>query len=195
MLACIDVDYRENEALAAALTFEDWQDAQAGGRHTLRLPEVAPYVPGHFYQRELPCLLAILEALPRSPDLILIDGFVWLGDEKKPGLGGHLFRAIGERIPVVGVAKNPYAPAHPIREIHRGQSRKPLYVSAAGIHLDVAAENLRQMHGQHRLPTLLKAVDSLCRSGWSGPAQLLRNEKTPSLFRTSGAASPDRSEF
>lgn len=166
MLACIDVDYRENEALAAALTFESWHDAVATGRYVRRLPEVAPYLPGHFYQRELPCLLAILEILPQQPDLVLIDGFVWLGDEAKPGLGGHLYRALGERIPVVGVAKNPYAPASPIREILRGDSRKPLYVSAAGIDLDAAAGNLRRMHGGHRLPTLLKAVDSLCRSGW-----------------------------
>lgn len=170
MITCIDVDYRENRALAAALTFEGWHDAVPTGRHTLQLEDVAPYLPGCFYQRELPCLLAILKLLPKPPDCILIDGFVWLGDETKPGLGGHLFRALEERIRVVGIAKNPYAPAHPIREIHRGQSRKPLYVSAAGIDLDAAAETICNMHGEHRLPTLLKAVDSLCRSGWSGPA-------------------------
>ncbi|MFY0538676.1 hypothetical protein [Nannocystis pusilla] len=37
----------------------------------------------------------------------MIDGHVWLGPDR-PGLGVHLHRALGEAIPVVGVAKNPF---------------------------------------------------------------------------------------
>ena len=42
---------------------------------------------------------------------------------------------------------------------------RPLYVSAVGVDLVNAADNIRRMHGPHRLPTLLKQVDGLCRAG------------------------------
>jgi deoxyribonuclease V len=65
---------------------------------------------------------------------------------------------------VIGVAKSlfPGAPATPLL---RGDSQRPLYVSATGVDLASAADNIRRMHGPHRLPTLLKQVDGLCRAG------------------------------
>jgi len=45
----------------------------------------------------------------------------------------------------------------------RGDSSRPLFVTAAGMNADGAAELVRGMHGLHRLPTLLKRADQLAR--------------------------------
>ncbi len=51
------------------------------------------------------------------------------------------------------------------RSVLRGGGARALWVTSAGIDLDEAAERVRRMHGTHRLPTLLKRVDHLCRRG------------------------------
>jgi len=131
----------------------------------VRIEQVAPYVPGSFYQRELPCLLAALERAALEPECVVVDGYVWLAPER-PGLGAKLFEALGSRVPVVGVAKTAFAGAESIAlPVLRGESQKPLLVTAAGMEPDLAAERVRSMHGRHRIPTLLKRVDRLCREG------------------------------
>lgn len=160
MIACVDVDYRPAGAVAACLWFADWASPLVVGSRTAPLAEVADYEPGAFYKRELPCLLAVLALAPPG-ETIVIDGYVWLADHA-PGLGAHLFAAIN--IPVVGVAKTRYASAAGALEVCRGGSRAPLFVSAIGTDLDAAAEHIRQMHGPHRVPTLLREVDTLART-------------------------------
>jgi hypothetical protein len=49
--------------------------------------------------------------------------------------------------------------------LFRGGSSRPLFITAAGIAPDIAAGYLRKMAGAHRIPTLLKRVDRLCRQG------------------------------
>ena len=130
--------------------------------------EMAEYVSGEFYRRELLCLLAALEKVAQTPEII-VDGYVWLGSDArarlekgKPGLGAKLFEALEGKVAVVGVAKTRYAGADAL-EVLRGSSASPLFVSAAGMDALEAAENVRRMHGPHRLPTLLTRVDHLCR--------------------------------
>lgn len=161
MIACLDVDYREAGACVAAVTFHSWTDATTTGETLLCVPEVEPYVPGEFFRRELPCLMAILESLPEMKTIV-IDGYVWL-DEARPGLGAHLHEALGGRVPVIGVAKTRYRDSVQVCEVFRGESEKPLLVTAAGMPVDVAAGHVREMHGNYRMPTLLKRVDQLCR--------------------------------
>jgi deoxyribonuclease V len=38
-----------------------------------------------------------------------------------------------------------------------------LFITAAGVSLERAADYIKAMHGPFRLPTLLKRVDQLCR--------------------------------
>ncbi len=163
MKACIDVDYREDHAIAACLLFAEWSDAAPSAELTARIEPVEPYVPGQFFRRELPCILAVLSHVQIPLDVILVDGYVWLDDAQKPGLGAHLFVALNQQIPVIGVAKKPFrdATAH---EVIRVNSTKPLFVTAAGISVEEAALAVTQMHGPHRIPTLLKRVDQLCRN-------------------------------
>lgn len=162
MIACVDVHYVGTCAYAAVVTFADWSAAAALEEKVVRRDDIQPYVPGEFYRRELPCLLAVLQAIPPF-QIVVIDGYVWLGDSK-PGLGAHLHRALGGGVAVIGVAKTKYAGAGPAYEILRGTSQRPLYVTAAGMSTDAAAEHVRSMHGEYRVPTLLRRVDFLCRN-------------------------------
>jgi len=163
MLACLDVDYREKGAVAACVLFRAWTDAESAGQVVEPFDRVEPYQPGQFYKRELPCLLAVLGKVRVPIDLVIIDGYVWLGDEHTPGLGGHLYEALGRRLPVVGVAKTRFLSATQAREVWRGDSDRPLYVTAAGIDVEEVCRQIRNMHGPYRIPTLLKEVDQLCR--------------------------------
>jgi deoxyribonuclease V len=161
MLACVDVDYQNDHAQAACVLFRDWTDAQSAGTHLEVIATVQPYQPGKFYLRELPCLLAVLAKVQEPLQTVVVDGYVWLQDEQSPGLGAHLHAALN--VPVIGVAKTRYLLATAAKPVWRGNKKKPLYVTAAGMEVDQAARNVETMHGPFRVPTLLKLVDQLCR--------------------------------
>jgi deoxyribonuclease V len=163
MMACADVDYRNSGAVAGCVLFRDWADGESAGEVVEWISNVEPYQSGQFYRRELPCLLSVLSRAAQPLQAVLIDGYVWLSDDSTPGLGAHLYEALGQRVPVIGVAKTRYAGAAPARLVLRGDSRRPLYVTAAGMDGADAAEHVRSMHGPFRIPTLLKRVDQLCR--------------------------------
>ncbi len=169
MIACVDVDYREDEApahaAAACVVIERWASADSTAEHVQRIDAIAPYVPGQLYLRELPCLLSVLEQVEHPLTLVVVDGYALLDAHGRPGLGAHLHRALQERIPVVGVAKNFFHQSAAI-EVHRGGSTRPLYVTAVGIDPQAAAAGVAQMHGPHRHPTMLKRVDRLCRDAF-----------------------------
>jgi len=162
MLACVDVDYRDTGAVAACVLFQAWGDSESAAECIEQVAQVETYQPGQFYRRELPCLLSLLARIKEPLETIVIDGYVWLGDETKPGLGAHLFEALGRNVPVVGVAKSRFAGAE-AETVCRGSSRRPLYVSAAGMDRQTAARHIQSMHGPYRIPTLLRKVDQLCR--------------------------------
>jgi len=159
VLACVDVDYRGTGSVAAALLFDAWTDDVPARELVARIAQVPDYEPGQFYKRELPCLLEVLRGV--TPACVIIDGFVHLGPERRPGLGAYLANALG--VIVVGVAKNPFhqTPATPVL---RGASTKPLLVTAAGMPEAQPAAHVREMHGAFRIPTLLRRVDRLCRA-------------------------------
>jgi deoxyribonuclease V len=162
MIACLDVAYGYAAAYASGLTFERWVDANALEERVVQVSNVQAYEPGQFFRRELPCLLAILKVLP-PVDVVIVDGYVWLGGANKPGLGAHLYQALGERTFVVGIAKTKFKGANSACEVVRGRSTRPLFITAAGMSPEYAAEHVRSMHGPYRIPTLLKRADVLCR--------------------------------
>jgi deoxyribonuclease V len=161
-LICLDVHYRDLDATAAGIVFEHWNDGSPLLELTTTISPIAAYESGKFYRRELPCLQAVLGLISDPLDVIIVDGFVWL-EQGSPGLGGHLYAALNEAVPVVGVAKTKFLGAALVAEVFRGTSKSPLYVSAAGMELDEAAQFIQNMHGPYRIPTLLKRVDQLCR--------------------------------
>ena len=163
MIACTDVHYTNTRATAACILFHDWSDAHSDLAITEPVDEPAPYEPGRFYRRELPALLSVVSKLTVRPEVIIIDGYVWLGDWDHPGLGAHLHKALGGNAAVIGVAKKLFRRGPAVQCVRRGTSVKPLYVSAAGMDLYEAAARIVELHGEFRVPTLLKRVDRLCR--------------------------------
>ena len=139
MIACADVHYTNAHAIAACVLFHDWSDAHPDLAITERTNNPAPYEPGRFYRRELPPLLSVISKLTVRPEVIIIDGYVWLGDRDHPGLGVHLHNALGRSAAVIGVAKNAFRPGPAVQSVRRGTSARPLYVSAAGMDLSEAA--------------------------------------------------------
>lgn len=168
MIACIDVFYKDDSARAACVTFQEWEDSAPLGEYVMDIDRVEPYVPGQFYRRELPCVLAILAEVGTEPEIVIIDGYVWLDENQKKGLGGYLYEALKQTVPVIGVAKTRFATATRAVEIFRGSSDRPLFVTSAGIDPTTAADCVRRMHGGNRIPALLKRVDRLSRSASNG---------------------------
>src|SRR5262247_3775704 len=107
-IVCLDVAYGDTAAAVAGALVEGW-NADSANQIIVRRFEGPPasYEPGAFYRRELPLLLPVIAELATLIDVIVIDGYVWLEDNR-PGLGGHLFASLGCRIPVIGVAKTRY---------------------------------------------------------------------------------------
>jgi deoxyribonuclease V len=115
----------------------------------------------------MPLLLAVLGQTERSPAIILIDGYVWLDGKRRPGLGGKLYKALAERIPIIGVAKTKFRDASWCTPVVRGGSRRPLFVSVVGMNVQEAARSVHRMHGAHRIPSMLQLVDREARAALS----------------------------
>ena len=162
MIAALDVSYDEASSLgtAAAVVFENWNDPAPASEYVATITKIEAYTPGEFFKRELPCLLTVIDRIKESLEILVVDGYVNLN--AKPGLGWHLFEKLNRNAAVIGVAKSRFRDA-PAIQILRGQSKSPLYITAVGIDAQDAADHIRQMHGQHRIPTLLKRVDRLTR--------------------------------
>lgn len=159
--AAIDVDYPGTGGARGALvvagepTFGTLIDERVTW-----LDEVAPYEPGAFYKRELPAVHALLDPLP-AMDLLIVDGYVDLDPDGRPGLGAHVHDELG--IPVIGVAKTAFHSATHAITVRRGGAERPLFVTAAGVPLPSAAALVAAMAGAFRLPDALRRVDALAR--------------------------------
>ena len=194
MIACIDVHYRGSRAVCACVLLANWPDATCTAELVREVEVAAPYEPGRFYLRELPCLLRAIEAVPELPDIIVIDGYVWLGAQREPGLGAHLYQALGQKSAVIGVAKSRYFAGTVAQEVFRGASRKPLYVTAVGMDAEEAARHIQEMHGKYRIPTLLKRVDVLSRTStwdWEPGMSLLPLRPRGASCGTEARSIPD----
>jgi deoxyribonuclease V len=163
MIAAIDVQYDAHCGYAACVTFTDWGASALERAYTHQQHDVLDYQPGEFWKRELPCILGVLSAVAPVPTTIVIDGYVWLDGNGRPGLGAHLFDALGGQLSVVGVAKTAFRGSEHAASVCRAGSRRPLFVTAVGMPLAQAAANVAGMFGAHRIPELLKRVDQLAR--------------------------------
>jgi deoxyribonuclease V len=166
-IAILDVAYGQASA-GVGCVLADWTGAAPAAEVARHIPGApAQYEPGAFYKRELPLLLAVIQALPDKPEAYVIDGYVWLG-AGKPGLGAHLFERLGAGVPVIGVAKSAFRGDTWSAPVLRGQSKRPLFVTAAGMEAAHAAALVAGMHGADRIPTLLRLADRLAREAATG---------------------------
>jgi deoxyribonuclease V len=166
--AAVDVHYpATGGARAACVVASDIRYHTIVAEHVVSLDTVAEYRPGAFFARELPALRRVLaEAGPI--DLLVVDGYVDLDPDGRPGLGAYAYEEFA--VPVVGVAKTAFRSATHAVPVSRGQASRPLYVTAAGLTRTEAAELVKHMAGPYRLPDALRRVDALAR----GPRRVAR---------------------
>ncbi|MDB5282428.1 MAG: deoxyinosine 3endonuclease (endonuclease V)-like protein [Bacteroidota bacterium] len=160
MNIAIDVYYTATGAKCVGVLF-NWLDEVAVETIITFVSPVDEYVPGQFYKRELPCILAVLEKMKlTSLDAIIIDGYVYTDNQLSYGLGGHLWEKLDEKVPVIGIAKTKFmGNDKTVVPVTRGGSKVPLYVSAIGVDVADAADKVKNMSGAHRIPTILKELD------------------------------------
>jgi deoxyribonuclease V len=139
-----------------------------------------PYVPGLLAFREIPTVLAALDALPCPPGLVVCDGY-GLAHPRRFGLASHLGVLTG--LPTIGVAKNPFTFAYEEPGTPRGSASpllagdeevgralrtqpgvKPVFVSVGHrVSLDAACAHTLALTPKYRLPETTRRADSLCR--------------------------------
>jgi deoxyribonuclease V len=163
MILAFDTYYFDQKAKTICLEFAEWNEDKNFKVHSEIIDNVEEYIPGEFYKRELPCILSLLKQIDLSTiDVIVVDGFVYLNDENKYGLGGYLYEKLNGEIPIIGVAKTNFASIEKNKKaLYRGDSKKPLYITSIGIDLDKAYKKVESMAGEYRFPTLLKELDRL----------------------------------
>ena len=163
MIACLDVHYSAFAARAAAIVFERWTSETPIAAYSISLGQCSEYAPGQFYRRELEPLLAAISQIREDISCYVIDGYCHLSGNKEPGLGARLAQQLPSSKAVIGVAKNRYQVSKHAVEVLRGSSKRPLFVTAVGLDYQDAANCIRSMKGDHRIPTMLKKVDQLSR--------------------------------
>ncbi len=163
MIAALDVGYDDEGALAAAVMLREWSSPEPEREIVVRQPATADYRPGEFYLRELGPLLAVVQEIVPPPTHLVIDAYCQLSADGAPGLGARLAELLPEGSAVVGVAKNRFRGTRHAAEVMRGGSSKPLFVTVVGADLADAARWIRSMHGEHRIPAMLRRVDRLSR--------------------------------
>ncbi len=161
LVAAVDVHYPASGGAHAAAVLAAGADfSLVVGERVVAVDEVLPYQPGAFYLRELPPLRAVLAGLDELR-LVIVDGYADLDSRGRPGLGARLHAELG--IPVIGVAKSAYRTATHAIPVLRGTSSRPLFVTAAGMPRDDAADLVRRMGGRFRVPDALRRADALAR--------------------------------
>lgn len=177
----LDVAYDDERDLVAAAavvldarTLDVVEEATAVGRVSF------PYVPGLLAFREIPTVLAALDALTADPGLLVCDGY-GLAHPRRFGLASHLGVLTGR--PSIGVAKNPFTFTYEQPGPERGEFSsllaegeevgralrtqagvKPVFVSVGHrVDLDHACAHTLHLAPRYRIPETTRHADSLCR--------------------------------
>ena len=163
MILAIDVYYYEDSSAKSVGVLFNWEDEHPQQIIVEEVQNVEEYIPGQFYKRELPCILAILEKVNKMElEAVVVDGHVYVDNTEKPGLGAYLWEALQREVPVIGVAKKTfYANQETTYSLLRGESKNPLYISSVGMELDKAVDLIKNMKGKYRIPTIFKELDQI----------------------------------
>jgi len=165
MFGCTDTYYYPNWSRTALVLFDTWKDSLSARELAIEnYGETSTYVPGEFFRRELPGILSAIKPVQELLTAVIVDGYVWLDDCGRKGLGAILYEALDRRIKIIGVAKTKFAGGGGI-EVFRGKSARPLIVTAAGLCVEDAAKYVQSMAGAHRVPTLIRRADHVSRHG------------------------------
>jgi deoxyribonuclease V len=102
LVAGVDASYNQGHIVAAAVLF-DFPSLLIVEKAVARLPMEFPYIPGLLSFREAPAILAALEQLSRSPDVLVVDGHGH-AHPRRFGLACHL--GVWLDMPAIGCAKS-----------------------------------------------------------------------------------------
>ncbi len=104
VVAGFDVGFEDEGAITrAAAVLLDARALTVIASEVARVPTSMPYVPGLLSFRELPALMKALDALPRRPDLVFVDG-QGIAHPRRLGIAAHF--GVVTDLPTVGVAKS-----------------------------------------------------------------------------------------
>ncbi|MFI6334179.1 endonuclease V [Streptomyces sp. NPDC050535] len=177
----VDVAYDdERDVVAAAAVVLDAATLDVVAEATAVGPVSFPYVPGLLAFREIPTVMAALDALPCAPGLVVCDGY-GVAHPRRFGLASHLGVLTG--LPTIGVAKNPFTFSYEEPGARRGSAAplladqdevgralrtqhgvKPVFVSVGHrVSLDNACAHTLALTPKFRLPESTRRADSLCR--------------------------------
>ncbi|NEA64853.1 endonuclease V [Streptomyces sp. SID12488] len=177
----VDVAYDdERDLVVAAAVVLDAASLSVVAEATAAGRVPFPYVPGLLAFREIPAVLAVLDALPVPPGLVVCDGY-GLAHPRRFGLASHLGVLTG--LPTIGVAKNPFTFAYDEPGARRGSASpllagaeevgralrtrdavKPVFVSVGHrTSLDAACAHTLALTPAYRLPETTRRADALCR--------------------------------
>lgn len=118
LIAGVDVGFEEGGAITrAAAVLLDATSMRPVADTLARRPTHMPYIPGLLSFRELPAVLAALDALPVTPDLVVVDGH---GVAHPRGLGIAAHLGVITDLPTIGVAKKVLVGRHDAVGPHRG---------------------------------------------------------------------------
>jgi deoxyribonuclease V len=190
-VAGVDAGFEDDgNTTRAAIVVLDFPELTVVERVLARRPTTFPYIPGFLSFREIPAVLAALELLQITPDLLLCDGMGIL-HPRRFGIASHL--GVLTNLPTIGVGKSPFIGSHqpvpdergawePIR--HRGEiigaalrtrvGTKPLYISPGHrISLESALDYVMRCTPRYRLPETTRQADHLAsheKQAADGPA-------------------------
>lgn len=166
MILALDVHYKENNSAKSVGVLFDWDDDKPQQTLIEYVQDIDEYVPGEFYKRELPCLMKIIETIDlKTLEAIIVDGYIYVDNSGKFGLGGILWQTLNQQIPVIGLAKTSFhGNKETVKEILRGESKNPLFVSSIDFDLNTASERIKNMKGDYRIPNLLKELDVITKT-------------------------------
>ena len=124
-IAGFDVGFEDEGAtMRAAAVLLDADSLQPLRQEVARIPTRMPYIPGLLSFRELPALLAALDALGEAPDLVFVDGH---GIAHPRGLGIAAHFGVVTGLPSIGVAKKVLVGQHDEPGPQRGDRAPLLY--------------------------------------------------------------------
>lgn len=182
LVAGVDVSYAtEGDTLVAAAVVLDAATLETVEAAVVEGKAAFPYIPGLLAFRELPSVMAALEKLACTPDLLVCDGY-GVAHPRRAGLAVHLGVLTG--LPCFGVAKTPFVFGHPDvgekrgacapltsddgdvvgRAVRTQSGVKPVFVSVGhAIGLDHACAHTLRLAPRYRLPETTRRADRISR--------------------------------
>ena len=189
-VAGLDVSYAVgSNRLAAAAVVLDASSLEVVEESVVDATAAFGYVPGLLAFREIPSLLAALDRLSTTPDVLVCDGY-GVAHPRRFGLACHL--GVLTDLPALGVAKTPFTGAYrppgpergawsPLvdgdetlgRVLRTRDGAKPVFVSVGHrMSLSAACALVLRLCPRYRLPETTRRADHLSRrrlAGRSGP--------------------------